>query len=292
MKKTLLKSVQILVILSLFFAVGCKKDVPVTSVKLDKTDITLNVGETENLTAIVLPDDATEKAVSWTSSHSAVATVVNGVVTAKEVGVTTITVTTADGGHKATCTVTVEPEGQEGPGILINGVRWATSNVDAPGTFAANPEDPGMFYQWNRETGWSTTDPLINHEGDTDWDSSIPTGDRWEEANDPCPTGWRVPTPTEQQKLVDSDSEWTILNGVPGRFFGNGDRKVFLPAAGRRLGYGGGSLDDVDKNGYYWSGTPYPGSSEGAYYMYFHSGNSYTYNGSRSFGYSVRCVAE
>ena len=39
--------------------------------------------------------------------------------------------------------------------VVINGVRWATCNVDAPGNFAANPEDAGMFYQWNRKVGWS-----------------------------------------------------------------------------------------------------------------------------------------
>jgi len=36
-------------------------------------------------------------------------------------------------------------------GVVINGVKWATRNVAAPGTFAANPQDAGMFYQWNRK---------------------------------------------------------------------------------------------------------------------------------------------
>jgi len=34
-------------------------------------------------------------------------------------------------------------------GVIINGIKWATRNVDMPGTFAANPEDAGMFYQWD-----------------------------------------------------------------------------------------------------------------------------------------------
>ena len=38
-------------------------------------------------------------------------------------------------------------------GVSIIGVTWATRNVDAPGKFAATPEDPGMFYQWNRKVG-------------------------------------------------------------------------------------------------------------------------------------------
>ena len=44
--------------------------------------------------------------------------------------------------------------------VIINGVKWATCNVDAPGTFAAAPESAGMFYQWNRKIGWSATDPM------------------------------------------------------------------------------------------------------------------------------------
>ena len=45
---------------------------------------------------------------------------------------------------------------QEETGVEINGVTWATRNVDAPGTFAAKPEDMGMFYQWNSKVSWTT----------------------------------------------------------------------------------------------------------------------------------------
>jgi hypothetical protein len=47
-------------------------------------------------------------------------------------------------------------------GVKIGNTIWATRNVDAPGTFAEAPESAGMFYQWNRNIGWSTTDPVIN----------------------------------------------------------------------------------------------------------------------------------
>jgi len=68
-------------------------------------------------------------------------------------------------------------------GVIINGIKWATRNVDKPGTFAAKPEDAGMFYQWNRRVGWSATDPMINSNGGTDWDFAIPEGYRWEKKN-------------------------------------------------------------------------------------------------------------
>ena len=57
-------------------------------------------------------------------------------------------------------------------GVVINGVKWATRNVDIPGTFAANPEDAGMFYQWNRKIGWTCGEPMINSNGGTMWDNS------------------------------------------------------------------------------------------------------------------------
>ena len=87
--------------------------IAVTGVELDKNSITLNEGETETLTATVLPTNATNKNVTWTSSNNAVAKISNGVVTAVSEGTATITVTTEDGNHTATCQVTVEKEEEQ-----------------------------------------------------------------------------------------------------------------------------------------------------------------------------------
>ena len=81
--------------------------VPVTGVTLNKTSTSLYVGDTETLTATVAPDNATDRAVNWTSSNPSVATVENGVVTAVGAGTATITVTTQDNDYTASCTVTV-----------------------------------------------------------------------------------------------------------------------------------------------------------------------------------------
>ena len=86
--------------------------VAVTGVTLAPTSATLTLGETETVTLIptVLPDDATDKSVTWSSSNETVATVSNeGVVTAVAAGTATITVTTTDGAKTATCAVTVSP---------------------------------------------------------------------------------------------------------------------------------------------------------------------------------------
>lgn len=77
-------------------------------VTLDQTSVTLNIGDNITLTPTVSPSDAIDKQVTWESSTTSVATVdSSGVVRAVSVGSTTITVTTVDGGHTATCSVTV-----------------------------------------------------------------------------------------------------------------------------------------------------------------------------------------
>ena len=83
--------------------------IPATSVALNKTETTLEVGAQEQLTATVLPETAVQ-AVTWTSSNPAVATVdENGLVTAVAAGTATITATTTDGTDlTASCKVTVE----------------------------------------------------------------------------------------------------------------------------------------------------------------------------------------
>ena len=173
-------------------------------------------------------------------------------------------------------------------GVLINGIVWASCNVNTPGTFVAHPEDAGMFYQWNRRVGWSSTDPLVNHEGGTTWDNSTPTGNTWEKANDPCPTGWRVPTLYEQLSLVYTDNFWGELNGVPGRFFGSGEQRVFLPAAGYRYGEEGW-FSGAGNSGSFWNSTS--DGNDYAHYLYFsdYTSTSIYY---RSYGRSVRCVSE
>ena len=176
-------------------------------------------------------------------------------------------------------------------GVLINGVVWATCNVDMPGNFASQPNEAGMFYQWNRNIGWSSADPMVNSNGGTVWNSSVPTGNSWETANNPCPTGWRLPTMAEQQSLVNSDSFWGKLDGVSGRFFGTGEQKVFFPAAGYRSGYYG-DLSYVNYYGYYWSGEPHSEYNDQAFSIYFQNNYTYADYRTRTYGCSVRCVLE
>lgn len=83
-----------------------KPVIPVSSVELDLTDITLDAGETKTLKATVNPDNATDKTVTWASTKSSVATVDNsGKVTGVDNGIASVTATS--GGKSASCKVTV-----------------------------------------------------------------------------------------------------------------------------------------------------------------------------------------
>ena len=81
--------------------------IPVSGVSLSQTELSLVKGATATLSATVVPADATNKKVTWSSNNTSIATVENGTVTAVSAGNATITVTTEDGNHTATCEVTV-----------------------------------------------------------------------------------------------------------------------------------------------------------------------------------------
>ena len=176
-------------------------------------------------------------------------------------------------------------------GVVINGVKWATRNVAAPGTFAATPEDAGMFYQWNNKKAWPATGEEV-----AGWDDSISAGEIWEKSNDPSPAGWHVATDAEFRTLLFDDdkvsNEWTTQNGVIGRKFtdkatGN---SIFFPAAGYRDGTNG-TLNLVDIQGGYWTSTK--SCSECSYGAYVCEYNVGLCDGeNRNDGCAIRSVAD
>lgn len=82
-----------------------QQQVAATSVTLSETSLTLEAGKTAVLTATVLPENATDKTIVWSSSDKSVVTVSDGTVTAVAAG--SATVTAACGTADATCAVTV-----------------------------------------------------------------------------------------------------------------------------------------------------------------------------------------
>jgi hypothetical protein len=88
---------------------GGEDTVSVTGITLEQTSLVIVVGDTDELTATVVPENASDKTVSWSSSDSAIATVdADGVVSGIAEGTATITATTNDGGHTAEATATVD----------------------------------------------------------------------------------------------------------------------------------------------------------------------------------------
>ena len=102
-----------------------------TNISLNRTSATMNCNETLQLTATILPNNASNKAVTWTSSNTNVATVSSsGLVTAKAAGTATITATTQDGSNlSATCHITVSP--QLATGITLNKTSATINNGNA-----------------------------------------------------------------------------------------------------------------------------------------------------------------
>ncbi len=99
-------------------------DVPVESVSLDQTTLSLIEGETATLVANILPSNASNQEVTWTSNNENVATISNGVVTAVSSGRAIITVITTDGSYTASCTVSVQPSN-----IPVTGVSLEPENA-------------------------------------------------------------------------------------------------------------------------------------------------------------------
>ena len=105
----------------------------VSSIALDKTNLSIYQYGTATLTPTITPGDATNTNVSWSSNNVSVATVdQSGVVTAVAPGTATITVTTYDGGKTATCAVTVSAPTfaltfdltKDGDNLVVNIKGW------------------------------------------------------------------------------------------------------------------------------------------------------------------------
>ena len=131
-------------------------DVPVTGVELDITEIGLVVGETAVLTATVLPENATDKSVTWLSSAPEIVSVdENGTVEGLAAGNATVTVATTDGDKTAECQIQVVPAT-----VSVTGVELDVTELElevgqtAVLTATVLPEDAT-----DKSVTWSSTAP-------------------------------------------------------------------------------------------------------------------------------------
>jgi len=145
--------------------VSDKSAIQVTGVSLDKSALNMYPGETETLTATVAPADAADRSVRWFSSNEKVATVDNGKITSVSPRSAVITVSTNDGGFKATCAVRVYTKATAHKVIFKDGETVYTQTVENgkqatdPGT---PPPKPGyIFIGWSDGTSiWNFTTPV------------------------------------------------------------------------------------------------------------------------------------
>ena len=133
---------------------------PVTGVTLDQTALSLTAGETATLTAAVLPEDASNKTVTWSSSNPDVAAVTDhndgtASVTAGSAGTATLTATAADGsGVSASCAVEVT---QPAAGVTLDRTALSlTAGETATLTAAVLPEDAS-----DKTVTWSSSNPDV-----------------------------------------------------------------------------------------------------------------------------------
>lgn len=128
------------------FSETCEVEVlvPVSAVVLNKEETRLPSDSTERLIATVMPEDAHDKSVVWTSSNNAVASVdSNGLVTpGRSTGNTLVRVTTNDGGFMDECSVTVYDR--------ISGISTTPTGVLVPLTY--NRKLTVSFENWNPYT--------------------------------------------------------------------------------------------------------------------------------------------
>ena len=125
----------------------------VTSVSLGKKELSLYVGGSESLSVTVLPSDATDKSVTWTSSNAAVASVsADGKVTANKAGTAVITVKTVDGGCQATCAVTVRELTTYATSLTLSPQTLTLDLGDSkPLTLGMSPSDANEVLTWKSD---------------------------------------------------------------------------------------------------------------------------------------------
>ncbi len=290
------------------------ESVAVTSVQVTSDATLVNVGETLQLSVNVLPTNASNKTVTWSSSNEDLATVSsNGLVTAVAAGSVIITATANDGsGVCGTYEILITVPDDNGHDYvdlgLPSGLKWATCNIGA-----TKPEEYGDYFAWGETTGYNsgktTTFSWSNYKycngdynkltkycdnstygnnGFTDTKTTLDLADDAARAN--WGGSWRMPTQEECKELINNcTTTWTTENGVYGRLFTSktNGKTLFLPAAGLRSG---SSLVDAGSFGYYWSSSLISGYPYIARTLDFYSTNVTTYNNTRYYGQSVRAV--
>ena len=285
--------------------------IPPESISLNKTSLSLYVGDSEQLIETVSPDGAANKVFRF-STNTEVATINGeGYVTGVKPGTATIVVTTNVGGKTAKCEVTVSAPDYNGYAYvdlgLPSGLKWATCNVGASKPeengdyFAWGETDPKSVYEWtsykwcdgdyNKLIRYCTKSSYWNSPEPLDYKTTLDLEDDAARAN--WGGSWRMPTDAEWTELRNNCIwTWTIQSGVNGRLVTSktNSNSIFLPPAVSRDNMG---ISDAGAyGGYYWSSFLDKNGPDSACGVYFGSGGVYRRSYYRFVGFSVRAVSE
>ena len=236
----------------------------------------------------VLPENATDKNVIWSSSAPETVSVdENGMIEGIAAGNAVITVTTADGGKTAECavTVTLTINGHEYVDLGLS-VKWATSNVGAD-----NPWDYGDYFAW----GETEQKKEYTAETSLTYDVEMPDisgNPEYDVARLKWGGTWRMPDGAEMNELMDECTwEWTAEHGINGtKVTGPNGNSIFLPAAGFRNFT---SFYFLGERGSYWSSAPAEDGPEYARSLDFDDNAVlYWFTSERFYGSTVRPVTD
>ena len=133
-------------------------NIPIINLKLDKTTLTINKDSSTTLKATITPANATNKALTWTSSNNKVVTVNNGVIKGIRVGTATITVKTVNG-KTATCKVTVQAVKPKVTKISILKTKTNVKNV----TYTGKTLKPKVTVKYGKKTLKNGIDYTLNY---------------------------------------------------------------------------------------------------------------------------------
>ncbi len=125
--------------------------VPVASIALDKVSLNILPGESSTLSATVYPENATNTAVSWRSLDESVVTVKDGLVTAVNVGTTSVIVTSDDGGKTAECKVTVDPVKVAGVSLSATSLVMMVDDVSTLRATVTPKNATNKAVQWSSD---------------------------------------------------------------------------------------------------------------------------------------------
>ena len=268
-------------------------DILVESIILERQQVILAPDVYFYLNAAVLPEDATNKGLRWSSDNESVATVDSrGYIYGVAPGTATITAASMDGSTSVTCQVVVKnPETTFTTPTAVDlglSVQWASFNIGA-----TKPEESGNYYAWGE------TEPKTGFDYDNykwydlasrsftkyNFDSEFGTIDNkfQLDAEDDVARvklggKWRMPTAAEMQELLDtrddSGYQWQYksVNGIPGYeivCLANGN-KIFLPFSGDI------SYDELSRNASYWTTSLTENYADNAEYGSIYSYDSFS----------------